>query len=174
MRYVKMALISFVVFFSMFTLIGLLFPSVSKSVSAVVVNNNRNIVSEELQRKANWIKWHPFFQPNSEGLVVVKTNDSTFFSNDKNEILLSNSKADRNSVSFNTEYGRGRITKNNIQVLDISDDSSRVQVIWTETEKLKWYPWERFRGLVLEKAKTEYINAVLNNFKQYADTLSAH
>lgn len=174
MKYVKMALISFVVFFSMFTLIGLLFPSVSKSVSAVVVNNTKDFVVEELQRKTNWIKWHPFFQPDTEGLVVVKTTDSTFLLNDKKEILLIHSKADSNTVSFDTEYGHERMTKNNIQVLQISDDSTRVQVIWTETEILKWYPWERFRGLVLEKAKTEYINAVLNNFKQYIDTLTVH
>ncbi len=172
MKYVKMVLISFVVFFGMFTLIGLLFPPVSKSVSGVVINNEKGIVVEELLHKTNWIKWHPFFHPDIGGQVDIKTADSTIFSNDKNEMLLIASKADSNTVSFDTEYGHGRITKNYIQVLDITDDSTSVQIIWTEMEKLKWYPWERFRGLVLEKAKTEYINAVLNNFKQYMDTLN--
>ena len=172
MNYIKMALISFVVFFSMFTLIGLLFPSISTSVSAVVVNNEKNVVVEQLQNKISWLKWHPFFQPDIGARIDIKNADSTVFLNNKNEILLVDSRVDSTTVSFDTEYGHDRITKNQVQVLPISNDSTSVQVIWTETEKLKWYPWERFRGLVLEKAKTEYINAVLNNFKQYMDTLS--
>ena len=62
MKYIKMVLISFLVFFILFTLIGLLFPSSTKAVKAIVVNKNRELVLKELRVSDNWLKWYPFFQ----------------------------------------------------------------------------------------------------------------
>ena len=169
-----MAFISFVVFFSMFTLIGLLFPSSIKSVNAVVINKKKRIVLKELQITPAWINWYPFFQTPVGAHIDNAGNDTTVFFNDKNEVLVYNKKTDSNTVSFFTEYPNGRIIEYTIVALDISGDSNQVQLVWNETEKLKWYPWERFKGLVLEKAKVEYLDTVLSRFKQYIDTVSAN
>ena len=174
MKYIKMAVISFVVFFSMFTLIGLLFPSSIKSANAVVINKKKRIVLKELQITSAWINWYPFFQTNVGAYIDNAGKDTTIFFNYKKEILVYNKKADSDTVSFFTEYENGRIIEHTIVLLYISGDSNQVQLMWNETEKLKWYPWERFRGLVLEKAKTEYIDIVLSRFKQYIDTVSTN
>lgn len=174
MRYLKMALISFAVFFSMFTVIGLLFPSHINSANAVILNQNKQIVLKQLQVSESWIKWYPFFQPGIGEHIDNIDKDSTVFFNDKKKLLVYNKKTDSNSVSFYFKNDNDRIVAHNIMVLDISGDSSQVQLVWKETEKLKWYPWERFRGLVLEKAKKEYLEAVLNSFKQYVDTIQTH
>ena len=169
-----MAVISFVVFFSMFTLIGLLFPSNIKSVNAVVINKKKRIVLKELQITSAWINWYPFFQTNVGAHIDNAGKDTTIFFNDKKEILVYNKNADSNSVSFFTKYTNGRVVEYRILALDISGDSNQVQLVWNETEKLKWYPWDRFKGLVLEKAKTEYLDSVLSRFKQYIDTVSTN
>ncbi len=174
MRYLKMALVSFVVFFSMFTVIGLLFPSHINSANAVIINNKKNIVLKEMQLSGSWIKWYPFFQPGIGAHIDGIEKDTTIFFNDKMETLVYNKRVDSNAVSFFMKYGSGRATEHNIIALDIQEDSSQVQLVWKETEKLKWYPWERFRGLVLEKAKKEYLEAVLNRFKQYVDTIKTN
>lgn len=171
MRYLKMAVSSFIVFFSLFTLIGLLFPSNIKSVHSVVVNKNRPFVLKELRAASGWIKWYPFFQPLTGGHIDHAENDSTLFFNDKKEILLYNKRADSNSLSFFTQY-RGNVTEHIILVLDVPGNSSQVQVMWHEKENLKWYPWDRFRGLVLEKAKVEYLDSVLTRFRNYVETVS--
>ncbi len=173
MRYFKMALISFVVFFSMFTVIGLLFPSHINSANAVIIHQKKQTVLKELQVSGSWINWYPFFQPGISEHIDHVDKDSTVFYNDKKELLLYNKKADSNSVSFYVR-NNARVVEHDITVLDISGDSTQVQVVWKETEKLKWYPWERFRGLVLEKAKKEYLETVLNSFKQYVDTIQTH
>ncbi len=174
MKYFKMALLSFVVFFSMFTVIGLLFPSHINSANAVILNQKKQTVLKELQVSGSWIKWYPFFQPGIGGHINNVDKDSTIFFNDKKELLLYNKKTDSNAVSFYIENNKGRIIEHNIMVLDISGDSNQVQLVWKETEKLKWYPWERFRGLVLEKAKKEYLEIVLDSFKKYVDTIQSH
>lgn len=167
-----MAVISFVVFFSMFTIIGLLFPSSIKSANAVVINKKKQIVLKELQITPAWINWYPFFQTNVGAYIDNADKDTTIFFNDKKEVLVYNKKLDSNAVSFFAEYENGRVVEHTIVALDISGDSNQVQLMWNETEKLKWYPWDRFRGLVLEKAKTEYLDSVLSRFKQYIDTVS--
>lgn len=171
MRYFKMALISFIVFFSMFTVIGLLFPSHITSANAVILNQQKQTVLNELQVSGSWIKWYPFFEPGIGEHIDHVYKDSTVFFNDKKELLVYNKKADSNSVTFNIKNENDRVVEHNIMILEISGDSSQVQLVWKETEQLKWYPWERFRGLVLEKAKKEYLEAVLNSFKQYVDTI---
>jgi hypothetical protein len=170
-RYIKMALVSFAVFFLMFTVIGLLFPSRIDSVNAVIVNNSRSIVLKEMQPAASWIKWYPFFQPNTGAVFQQQTADSIFFINDKKKLLLHGIKHDSNTVSFYLTHDRGRVTQQQVMALDIPNDSNQVQLVWKETEKLKWYPWERFRGLVLEKAKKEYLESMLKNFKAHLDTI---
>lgn len=171
MRYFKMALISFAVFFSMFTVIGLLFPSHITSANAVIINQQKQTVLKELKISESWIKWYPFFNPGVGAHIDNVDKDSTIFFNDKSELLVFNKNTDSNSITFNIQNESGRIVEHHIMVLDISGDSSQVQLVWKETEKLKWYPWERFRGLVLEKAKKEYLETVLNSFKQYVDTI---
>ncbi|MBK7088132.1 MAG: hypothetical protein IPH56_04180 [Chitinophagaceae bacterium] len=39
------------------------------------------------------------------------------------------------------------------------------QVQWRSFTKLKWYPWEKFRGLFLEKMIGESYKAALNALK---------
>lgn len=171
MRYFKMALISFAVFFTMFIVIGLLFPSHITSANAVIINQQKQTVLKELKVSESWIKWYPFFNPGIGAHIDDVDKDSTFFFNDKTELFVFNKNTDSNSVTFNIQNESGRVVEHHIMVLDISGDSSQVQLVWKETEKLKWYPWERFRGLVLEKAKKEYLEAALNSFKQYLESI---
>jgi hypothetical protein len=173
-KYFKMALLSLVVFFSMFTLIGLLFPSNIRSVNAVVIHKKKEMILKELKSTSNWVKWYPFFQPLMDGHIDHAEKDSTVFLNDKKEMLLYNKKASADTLSFFIRYSNGTITEHSIVVLDVSGDSNQVQVIWNEKEKLKWYPWDRFRGLVLEKVKGEYLDTVLNRFRQYMVTVSSN
>ncbi len=173
MRYLKMAAFSFIAFFCMFTLIGLLFPSSIRSVNSIVVNKNGMTVLKELQTTSGWIKWYPFFQPMTNGRIEA-SGDSTRFLNDKEELLLFNKMSDTNLFSFYTRYNNRNITENKVTVFNVGPDSNLVQVTWYEKERLKWYPWDRFRGLVLEKTKGLFLDTVLSRFKNYMDTLSSN
>jgi hypothetical protein len=174
MRYLKMAALSFIVFFVMFTLIGLLFPSSINSVNSIVVNKDKRAVLKELQAASNWIKWYPFFQPMNNGHVDNPLGDSTLFSNDRKQLMLFNKRTDTAAFSFYTQYNNRNITENKITVFNVASNSNMVQVTWYEKERLKWYPWDRFRGLVLEKTKAEFLDTVLSRFKQYIDTASVN
>jgi len=171
MKYIKLLLISCVVFFVMFTLIGLLFPSSITTVRAVVVNQPRQKVAAQLKISDHWLAWYPYFLNAAGSSISNAAGDTTIFAYDKKELLLYNKKSDSTAVAFTLEAYNGNKTTNTIMALPISGDSTQTQVMWNETEHLKWYPWERFRGLVLEKTKGIYLDSALTRFKTYIEAI---
>lgn len=170
MKYLKLFLISILVFFVLFTLIGLLFPSNIKAVRAVVVNKHRNIVLTELRIPGKWVSWYPFFSPGLDAHIDSVDSARSIFYNDHKELEVLTKKADSNGISFLIKAG-GMEVMDYIMALPVSSDSTQTQVVWSETEYLKWYPWERFRGLLLERTKGIYLDTALNHFKVYVEAI---
>lgn len=169
MKHIKLLLISLLAFFILFTLIGLLFPSSVNTVKAVVVNKKQPEVLAALEISDNWVKWFPFFNPPAGAEVNNTNRDTAFFYNDKKKLYILNKKSDSNSVSFLIKAWTGVETEETIVALPISGNAFQTQVMWKETEHLKWYPWERFRGLLLEGTKGIYLDTALNRFKVYIE-----
>jgi hypothetical protein len=171
MKYIKLLAISFFVFFILFTLIGLLFPSSLNTMRAVVVNKPQTTVLQDLVISDNWIKWYPFFLGNSKTEVQLTATNVFVFNNGSQQLYINNLRTDSNSLSFLIKDWNGGQTEETIFALPVSDDSTSTQVVWKETEHLKWYPWERFRGLLLERTKGIYLDTALNRFKVYTEAI---
>ena len=169
MRHIKLLLISLLAFFILFTLIGLLFPSSVNTVKAVVVNKKQPEVLAALKISDNWLNWFPFFYPPAGAGINNTNSDTAVFYNDKKQLYILCKKSDSNSVSFLIKAWTGVETEETIVALPISGDVSQTQVMWKQTEHLKWYPWERFRGLLLEGTKGVFLDTTLNRFKVYIE-----
>jgi hypothetical protein len=169
MKHIKLLLISLLAFFVLFTLIGLLFPSSVNTVKAVVVNKQQSLVLNDLKQTGNWVKWFPFFEPPVGAAVKNANGDTTVLENNNKQLQLLHKSYSSNSVSFSFKAWNGVETEETILALPITGDSSQTQVMWKETEHLKWYPWERFRGLLLEGTKGIYLDSALNRFKVYIE-----
>jgi hypothetical protein len=48
-------------------------------------------------------------------------------------------------------------------------DSSAMQVEWRVLTKLKWYPWEKFYGIFIDKLTGPGYEVALNNLKELAE-----
>lgn len=169
MRLIKLFLISVLVFLVLLTLIGLLFPSSIKSVKAVVVNKPKQQVLNQLVLNNNWQQWYPYFNPPIGASISNIDKDTTLFYNDKKALQLFNKKTDSNGISFTIKGWNDFEVTENILALPVSGDTTQTQVVWNETEHLKWYPWERFRGLLLESSKGIFLDTALNRFKVYIE-----
>jgi hypothetical protein len=169
MKYIKLPLISLLAFFILFTLIGLLFPSSVNTVKAVVVNKQQPEVLARLSNMESWLQWYPFFDPPEGAAVNNAAGNSPVFVNNKNELQLLHKKTDSSSISFLLKAFTGVETETTLLVLPVNGSIEQTQVMWKETEHLKWYPWERFRGLLLEGTRGVYLDTALNRFKIYAE-----
>jgi hypothetical protein len=168
-RLIKLLLISVLAFFVLLTLIGLLFPSQIQSVRALVVNKPLQKIAAEITINENWVKWYPFFYSDKGASITHAKGDTSYFLNDKKQLVLFNKENDSSKVSFMLQDWNGVTVKETIMALPIADDSTTTQVVWNETENLKWYPWERFRGLLLESSKGIFLDTTLNRFKRYVE-----
>lgn len=144
MKYVKFLVLNIIVFGVLFTLISLLFPSVIQTSKTINIGGGENKILSSLSDATSWKKWNMFSQTDSLTNAIVITDSSM--------------------VVTKWEYNRGRKLQCEIAVYKSTTDS--IPVSFTITEKLKWYPWEKFRALVSDKAMSNAVELSLDNLKK--------
>jgi hypothetical protein len=73
-----------------------------------------------------------------------------------------------NSISALLKRSGENDVQNTISVLPLSD-SNQVQAEWNVLIKLKWYPWEKFYGIFIEKISGQGYEDALNSLKNYVE-----
>lgn len=144
MKYVKFLVLNIIVFGVLFTLISLLFPSVIQTSKTINIGGGEKKILSSLSDFTSWKKWNMFSQTDSSVSTTVM--------------------ADSTTVVTKWQYNRGRKLQCEIAVYKSATDS--IPVSFTITEKLKWYPWEKFRALVSDKAMSNAVELSLDNLKK--------
>ena len=145
MRLIKLAFISFLVFFLLITGISLFFPSHIRISKAIDIHAPVDSVHTMISQPVNWKSWYPgadtlslyeadgvikgIRMPGNQVLMITGFNDSTV------SAANSTSGTERASMGWNL----------------IQSNKNTVTVQWYMDFKLRWYPWEKFSSLLLEK-----------------------
>ncbi len=145
MRIIKLAIISVVVFSLLITMISMFFPSRVRISRAIDINTDRKTIMLQLRDTANWMKWYPGAD---SALVLPRITAIT-----------------DSSVSAETymENGRKGVTGWNVYVAALP---RTVTVQWYMDFRLRWYPWEKFSGLLLEKRYGPVMERGLERMKE--------
>jgi len=154
-------------------ILSLFIPSKLMVSRAVVINANADKVFTEINNLQNWKHWQPVFI-NDYSQMNFKTDQ-----NGKSNYCQWESKGGKNIVEITNKNNNSiaavlkRSGENNVQntisVLPLSD-SNQVQVEWNVLIKLKWYPWEKFYGIFIEKITGQGYEDALNSLKIYIET----
>ena len=147
MRFIKLGIISIIVFSLLITFISLFFPSRVRISRAIDINNDRNTVMLQLRDTAKWRDWYPGADSALVLPVVTAVTDS--------------------SVSAETFLENGRKGMTGWIVYEASLPHS-VTVQWFMDFRLRWYPWEKFSGLLLEKRYGPVMESGLERMKELA------
>lgn len=164
MQVIKLGLISVVVFALLITGFSLFFPSHVRISKAIDINGNRDSVWALVNDPANWQQWFPggdSLQPlfilgkikgvvtdNKQGLIMETATDSTVTAN--NAGLISK----RAETGWNIYPGH---------------DSNSMTIQMYMDFRLRWYPWEKFSSLLLEKRYGPFLEKGLENLKKVAE-----
>lgn len=126
MRFIKLAIISFIVIFIILFLISLMIPSTVRTSRAINIEAGKNEIYPLLADTSNWHKWNEL----KNELIKVKTlaSDSTLIKSD---------------------WSYGTRTIHSFYRLERLGDITVVQ--WYFEFPLKWYPWEKFGSITFEK-----------------------
>jgi hypothetical protein len=158
--------------FIFITILSLFIPSRLMISRAVAINANAGKVFNEISNLQNWKHWQPVFMNDSSQIQFkTYTNDISNYceweSNGKKNIVEITHKKN-NSISALLKRSGENDVQNTISVLPLSD-SNQVQVEWNVLIKLKWYPWEKFYGIFIEKVSGQGYEDALNSLKNYVE-----
>ena len=169
MRFIKGFLLAVTGLFIMITLLSLLMPSKVMTVRSVTIHGTAERVFKEIKDLKNWKHWHPVFMQDSN-TITISTPSSGI-----NAFAIWNTKGKENrlviteivSTQLKADLTRtGENTSGNIISVTALKDSNNVQAEWRVLTKLKWYPWEKFSGIFVDKMTGPGYEAALNNLKE--------
>ena len=169
MKFLKGFVLAITGLFIMITLLSLLMPSKVMTVRSVVIHGATEQVFAEIANLKKWKRWHPVFMQDSSAMQISDPSSgihafAEWNSNGRKnkfqvtEILGTQLKADLTRTGENTAA--------NIIAVTALKDSNNVQVEWRVLTKLKWYPWEKFSGIFVDKMTGPGYEEALNRLKE--------
>ncbi|MEO6251707.1 MAG: hypothetical protein ABIO79_00250 [Ferruginibacter sp.] len=172
MRLFKAFFIVLAGLFIFITILSLFIPSKLMVTRAVVINAKGDKVFNEIRDLQNWKNWQPVFIRDSANIKFDTdangiSNSCTWESKGKkNKMLITDKK--KNSIAATLLRNGENDVLNTISILPLAD-SNQVQAEWNVLIKLKWYPWEKFYGLFIEKISGQGYEDALNSLKAYTE-----
>ena len=168
MRLLKSFIITILGFFLVITIVSLLMPSKVVTTRMISIRASPADVMEQVQNLNNWPNWHPLF---SDPQIQFNQNPggkiATWSVNGRaNTLQLI--KASHEQAIFHLISSGQNTQENRISILQYKD-SGAVQVEWSALTQLKWYPWEKFSGIFVDKITGAGYETALNQLKTYVE-----
>lgn len=158
--------------FVFITILSLFIPSKLMVTRATVIHADAGNVFSQIADLQNWKHWQPVFVSDSANIKFDTDPDGLSSSCEwnsqgrKNSLRITDRRNNAIAATLSRE-GENDVL-NTIKILPLAD-SSQVQVEWNVLIRLKWYPWEKFYGIFIEKITGEGYEAALNSLKEYAE-----
>ena len=160
-------IIFFITIFVLFLLISafaFLLPSQVMVTKSVVIKAPKEKISEQIDHFSNWQNWYPPMQDKS--VRMDNKNDHSVLLKDSSgaQILLTMTKAgiDTTYISFES------ISSSDIryEFLLKSPNADSTLVTLNVSTTLKWYPWQKLKGIFLDKITGPMYEETLGNLKK--------
>jgi hypothetical protein len=172
MRLFKGFFIVLVGLFIFITILSLFIPSRVMITRAVVINAPAHKVFSEINDLQKWKHWQPVFISDSAKIKFNTgadgmSNSCEWESKGQKNTMQFTQKTNNTVAATLKREGENEV-KNTISVLPLAD-SNQVQAEWNVMIKLKWYPWEKFYGIFIEKITGQGYEDALNSLKDYVE-----
>ena len=172
MKLVKSGIFVCIGLFIMVTLISLLIPSRIVTARAVTVQADSIKLFNEISDVKNWKNWHPVFKTDSTELIFSSITDqinSTATWTQKGrtyKLVIIEKKYPLVKINLQSD---GENDIENILTLMPVQEQGNMQVQWQAVVHLKWYPWEKFSGIFIEKMAGQGYEDALQSLKSYVE-----
>ncbi len=176
MRLIKGFILAISGLFIVITLFSLLMPSKVMTVRTVIIHASADHVFGNISDLKKWKNWHPVFMQDSTTMHYSEPSSGVhafaeWTSNNKlNKLLITHQLKDQLKATL---MRAGENDAENIISVTALKDSNNVQAEWRVLTKLKWYPWEKFSGIFIDKMTGPGYEAALNNLKELIENGSS-
>jgi hypothetical protein len=169
---IKAVLFVFVGLFILMTLISLLIPSRIVLVSAATLKADSMQLYEEVSDLQKWKHWHPVFKADSTKINFstpsnkVKAYAEWVTKGKKNRLVIVSKVYPTVEIALQRE-GENDV-RNILTTLPVYEQGN-MQVQWQSITTLKWYPWEKFSGIFIEKMAGSSNDLALESLKAFLE-----
>jgi hypothetical protein len=168
MRFVKLILISALVFAGVLTALSFIFPSHLRVSRSINVAASREKVYAALSDLRSWDEWNEFIRSSS---LTGKTWSSpssgkgAFMRSD--QLLLTMTGTGPDSVHLFWRQEKGRSFDGGFYIFRMQTDSLTIQG-WMDFQ-FRWYPWEKLGILLYDKRLGPVLEESLAGLKRYVE-----
>ena len=169
MRILRLLVLSFVFLFLMVTAISLLMPSHVRISRATNIHASASEVWRHVDDLRSWKEWNPFFSELALGDIEyadTSSGEPPAMKIKETLIQLKEKKTDERIFVMLTK-GKDPVINGWKFMNQSGSDSATLQ--WYIDLNLRWYPWEKFAGLLFEKSYGAQIEQGLSNLKKIVE-----
>jgi uncharacterized membrane protein len=168
MRFLKLAVISFIILFAVITVIGLLFPSTVSVSRAIEVAAPKDTIYKYLSDIKYWKLWMEGADTNTITFESARTAGTGAVAKiGTGEVTITHTTPD--SIYTIWKSAEGNIQNSGFTILPHLKDSG-FTVQWYFQQKLNWYPWERFASLGNDKILGPVMEQSFDRLKKILET----
>lgn len=169
MKFIKGFIFAIIGLSIVVTLFSLLMPSKVMTVRSVVIHATPGKVFSEIEDLQKWKHWHPVFMHDSLSMQIStpSTGINAFAEwgneNSRKKLLITEILGTQLKALLK-QTGQNEAV--NMIAVSSLKDSNNVQVEWRVLNHVKWYPWEKFSGIFIDKMTGPGYEEALNNLKE--------
>lgn len=163
MKHIKFLVLLLSGLFAVLLCISLLFPNHIMISRGVKLSANTNEVITTIADLSSWKDWNGLLAGAKD--ITVKDSvlhwDAANGSHNSVTITGINDKG----VTADFVIGSSRLINGGFSVEKRNPAEDSIQIVWFLVEELKWYPWEKFYGMMAADLKTPLMMQSLEKFK---------
>lgn len=165
MRFIKLAIISFVFLFLLITAISLLLPSTINVSRAIDIMGPIDSVYRNINDVANWKKWYANYDSAGVSFSGKTSGEGSSITMNKTTVTIVKSSADK----IKTAWQSGSKTLEGEFNFIRQNNASEITVQWLFVQHVKWYPWEKLALIVTDKTIGPVMEKSLDNLKMVVE-----
>lgn len=168
MRAVKLFLFVSAALFVVITLFSLLIPSTVRVSRLVVINTTQpQLIRSQTDSVTNWKNWQPYLK-NGRVKIVSLSATACEIQYGEGSTVMQIKSVDSNAVHFTIKASGENIFDNAITIRPLPI-ANAYQAEWVATTTMKWYPWQKFYAIFIDKITGPGYEAALNGLKEYVE-----
>ena len=165
MRFIKLALLSFIILFLLITGISLFIPSHIRISKAINIKAEQDSIMAQIKDATKWKNWYPgldtaklFYEAGEVKGVILDNKDPL------HPVYIIINKAEPGEITAQFITKKMLPVVNGWKTISYSTNDS-VTLQWYMDFHLRWYPWEKFGSLFLESSYGAKMEKGLTNLR---------
>ncbi len=147
--------------------IAMLLPSKISVAKTIIINSPKNNIAIQVNDFKNWEHWFPVVKSKMATLKIQDGQTAIISRNSGKDMLVRFVSQNPDSVAFHISIPSGLSVNYTMTLQELPDHETRVNMI--VNTNLRWYPWERAKGVFMDKITGPQYEEALKNLKDFCE-----